>query len=245
MEGVMRGFIVALIAFLNGLTLTTTSQASVVDLHYNLDLNGMSSGTCPGGVCGTVSITGNTTSSLTYTVDLASGVSFHADHSGSSGTGAFLYFQLTDPGAPAITFSAVGTNGAIGTKSYSYNAPATTGGPFDPNPGNFPGTYDYEVTCTNNTAGKICNGPLTFTASGASAADPFVIGSPAGHGLFAGDNIAIVADLSLSCGGCTGFVGTTLAPAVPEPSTWAMMILGFCGLGILAYRRKNTVARFA
>jgi hypothetical protein len=25
---------------------------------------------------------------------------------------------------------------------------------------------------------------------------------------------------------------------VPEPSTWAMMILGFCGLGFMAYRRK-------
>jgi len=27
--------------------------------------------------------------------------------------------------------------------------------------------------------------------------------------------------------------------AVPEPSTWAMMLLGFCGLGCLAYRRKS------
>jgi hypothetical protein len=30
----------------------------------------------------------------------------------------------------------------------------------------------------------------------------------------------------------------TVTPAVPEPSTWAMMILGFCGLGFIAYRRK-------
>jgi Carbohydrate binding domain len=27
--------------------------------------------------------------------------------------------------------------------------------------------------------------------------------------------------------------------AVPETSTWAMMILGFCGLGLMAYRRKH------
>jgi PEP-CTERM motif len=27
--------------------------------------------------------------------------------------------------------------------------------------------------------------------------------------------------------------------AVPEPSTWAMMILGFAGVGYLAYRRRN------
>jgi hypothetical protein len=26
--------------------------------------------------------------------------------------------------------------------------------------------------------------------------------------------------------------------AVPEPSTWAMMILGFGGVGFVAYRRK-------
>jgi len=27
--------------------------------------------------------------------------------------------------------------------------------------------------------------------------------------------------------------------AVPEPSTWAMMILGFAGVGFMAYRRRN------
>jgi hypothetical protein len=30
--------------------------------------------------------------------------------------------------------------------------------------------------------------------------------------------------------------------AVPEPSTWAMMILGFAGVGYLAYRRRNQFA---
>jgi hypothetical protein len=27
--------------------------------------------------------------------------------------------------------------------------------------------------------------------------------------------------------------------AVPEPSTWAMMILGFAGVGFMAYRRSR------
>ncbi len=38
-----------------------------------------------------------------------------------------------------------------------------------------------------------------------------------------------------------------LPPAVPEPSTWAMMILGFFGVGFMTYRRKNNVpsVRFA
>ncbi len=35
--------------------------------------------------------------------------------------------------------------------------------------------------------------------------------------------------------------GGSLTAPVPEPSTWAMMILGFCGVGFLAYRRKSKV----
>jgi PEP-CTERM motif len=27
--------------------------------------------------------------------------------------------------------------------------------------------------------------------------------------------------------------------AVPEPSTWAVLLLGFAGIGIMVYRRKN------
>jgi len=37
------------------------------------------------------------------------------------------------------------------------------------------------------------------------------------------------------------FVGCACASVspVPEPSTWAMMIVGFAGLGFMAYRRKQ------
>jgi hypothetical protein len=34
----------------------------------------------------------------------------------------------------------------------------------------------------------------------------------------------------------------TIPTAVPEPSAWAMMILGFAGLGFMAYRRRNKTA---
>jgi hypothetical protein len=33
--------------------------------------------------------------------------------------------------------------------------------------------------------------------------------------------------------------------AVPEPSTWAMMILGFAGVGFMGYRRRNSALRVA
>jgi len=37
----------------------------------------------------------------------------------------------------------------------------------------------------------------------------------------------------------------TISAAVPEPSTWATMILGFAGIGFMAYRRKSKRAVIA
>jgi hypothetical protein len=38
------------------------------------------------------------------------------------------------------------------------------------------------------------------------------------------------------------FDNVTSVAAVPEPATWAMMILGFLGVGLAAYRRKSRPA---
>ena len=35
---------------------------------------------------------------------------------------------------------------------------------------------------------------------------------------------------------------TLFQNGIPEPSTWAMMILGFAGVGFMAYRRRSQVA---
>jgi hypothetical protein len=47
--------------------------------------------------------------------------------------------------------------------------------------------------------------------------------------------------------GFDSFSVASVTSAVPEPSTWAMMILGFCGIGFMAYRKKqqDTAFRFA
>lgn len=50
------------------------------------------------------------------------------------------------------------------------------------------------------------------------------VGFPAGSFDFAIDNVKFNEPLTAS---------------VPEPSTWAMMILGFAGVGFMAYRRKS------
>ena len=39
-----------------------------------------------------------------------------------------------------------------------------------------------------------------------------------------------------------GTITLTSVSAVPEPGTWAMMLLGFSGVGFLAYRRRSAAA---
>jgi hypothetical protein len=43
-----------------------------------------------------------------------------------------------------------------------------------------------------------------------------------------------------SAQGDFAFVNLTFTTPVPEPSTWAMMILGFFGVGLMAYCRRAT-----
>ncbi len=58
-----------------------------------------------------------------------------------------------------------------------------------------------------------------------------------------GDKLTFVAEgTSDSLGGYLDNI--TISTAVPEPATWAMMLLGFGGLGALL-RRRRTLAGFA
>ncbi|MBC9878229.1 PEP-CTERM sorting domain-containing protein [Bradyrhizobium sp. INPA01-394B] len=47
-----------------------------------------------------------------------------------------------------------------------------------------------------------------------------------------------------SCSGGIRYLaeGSAAISAVPEPSSWAMMVLGFAAMGVLAFRRKTKVA---
>jgi hypothetical protein len=83
----------------------------------------------------------------------------------------------------------------------------------------------------------IVNGVITdisapFGGGGIFTSDPGPIN------LFFGVNNA----LGFELGGPANEGTFTVSAAVPEPSTWAMMILGFCGLGFVAYRRKQQTA---
>jgi hypothetical protein len=76
-----------------------------------------------------------------------------------------------------------------------------------------------------NTVGAQSNGFLLF--SGLGAFTSVVLSSS--QNSFEVDNIAFYSEI---------------APGVPETSTWAMMILGFFGVGFMAYRRKSNNIAF-
>jgi hypothetical protein len=84
-----------------------------------------------------------------------------------------------------------------------------------------PGNYEVTIQLYDNFA----NGPTLSDGFKGSAYNGFIdfTGNPRdGHWAFDILN-----------------VDTAVQASVPEPSTWAMMILGFCGLGFMAYRRKS------
>jgi hypothetical protein len=95
------------------------------------------------------------------------------------------------------------------------------------------------VSFINSQDGKDTTTTLTFATTPGSL-DQLGIGFTG----FAADGLssATISGVSLSNDG-------TVTSAVPEPSTWAMMFIGFAGLGFLSYRRSRrtdgTTFRFA
>ena len=71
-----------------------------------------------------------------------------------------------------------------------------------------------------------------FFSNVTSSADPYIYIDPAFVG---GEQFSLL--ISDGIGNSPSAV-----TAVPEPSTWAMMILGFAGLGFMANRRKSKPA---
>ena len=59
------------------------------------------------------------------------------------------------------------------------------------------------------------------------------------------DNLVLNADVSYQPGMDEGYAVFTPVSPVPEPATWAMMLLGFAGIGFMAYRRKSKPALMA
>jgi hypothetical protein len=143
--------------------------------------------------------------------------------------------------------------------SGSYSAGTDTLGSYGA--GNLSGTLTFDATTdtvtsativasTVDTLNSVAGSGLAFGTGPdylVNISDPNLGSPPLTLGLGIDDNAALLAGSSASIASFTGFTngtgsfsGTlTISSAVPEPSTWAMIILGFAGLGFMAHRRKS------
>ena len=91
------------------------------------------------------------------------------------------------------------------------------------------GDYFHDITLASDAG--LTNQSFTFTTTTAGNLS---------FQNFGGDNVGLILDnITVDA------AAPTQTAAVPEPSTWAMMILGFAGVGFMAYRRKSKPALMA
>ena len=169
---------------------------------------------------------------------------------GTLGSGSTQFFWGSLPGAPSSTTPGnltaydyddqyIGTSAIINDPTCGGTGCAAGGGPvWYAQVGNF------RVTFTATVSGGTFDGKSVFSVfSPNSNATGGFVGweglDPNGFSenpLYDVHNGSITGDLAnIDLG----------VPPAPEPSTWAMMIIGFLGLGFMAYRRNNSAPRFA
>jgi CHRD domain/PEP-CTERM motif len=165
---------------------------------------------------------------------------FESPPTGSPGTG---FAQVTIDNAAntmdvMVTFSGL-TSGTTASHIHCCIAPggnagvATTtptfpGFPLGVTSGTYDQTFDLTSSSSYNPAFVVANGGSVPSAEAVLLA-----------GLSLGD-----AYLNIHTGNNPGGEIRGFLTAVPEPSTWAMMILGFVGIGAMTYRRHKS-AMFA
>ena len=200
-------------------------------------------GCCGPGPYGIVQLVNNGTNQVDFTVTLNSGYNFVATGNNPES----FAFNIGNPPAAANLLITVNTAGFS----------LLSGAPFDMD--GF-GNFQYAIGGLDNGAGHSVHGPLSFTvkntASGGTLStsqfESVLSSNPPGNlqSLFAAD-IYVTACGSASTipsgqpgagQSCTGIVGTSSAPAVPEPTS-----IAFFGTGLLVVgyglRRKFTAQR--
>jgi hypothetical protein len=135
---------------------------------------------------------------------------------------------------PATTPFAIGTGflldqAYLGTPS---NLSSATPGFLAESTGITGGMYDFPAALTLNPG-------VTYFVYENTA---FSFGAITGGNIFAGEHSYFTTAASINFAPqsvANNFAVSGIAAAVPEPSTWAMMLLGFAGLGFVFRRRKH------
>jgi hypothetical protein len=217
-----RSRLLCCLAALGLFSLIGQAQASVVDLSYALALDNCT-GLC--GVGGTIHVTGDTntesTTGLLVSVDITGG-----------------NFQSPSTGLHALVFDPIGATAIkAGTLTTGFQLLSVPGSFHQDGFGYF--TWAIDMTSDANNVNHL---QFDLLGSNISFGTTASLSGPTGNqscpvGGCTSVNVPFAVDAAGNNGN-TGPVGAVVA-AVPEPSTWAMMILGFMGVGFFAYRRKG------
>jgi hypothetical protein len=141
----------------------------------------------------------------------------------------------------ATTFAGLGLPGSPYTILAHHSPADYSNSPF----GDFTDAVSGACGAGGSGGGAICGSDLWISVTGVNTA--LNLFNPATN-LFpqnTGVQVYAAVDIYEISSGETFAAGLGSAPtitpfaAVPEPSTWAMMILGFIGVGFMAYRRKG------
>ena len=195
---------------------------------YQLDVNHC--GTCTLTNYGTITTTGEGTTSVTFAISLATDVYFNQ---AGQGFDSFVWNLLGDPaitvGVLPADWAATGAQTAVQEQEDGI------------------GKYDYKVNLAQSNNSTLCCQTLNFTITSLSNLT-FTSNTVDGKQVFFGVDVA--QDLGNGQRG-TGMIGATLCVTeacgheggggggVPEPATWAMMLLGFGGMGAILRRRRQ------
>ena len=205
---------------LAALTAALTTAGAAGATTYVLNVDGCSSG-CGYANYGTVDVTGQGTGTLNFDIELATNVYFNQAGQPDEA------FSLV--GDPTITVSGL-------PSTFGVNAVQPSGTNHESSFGDFGYEIQWLGPPTNNGALGVQSLTFTVTGPGALTLDSNLVG---------GKNIFFVVDVAAVTGDVvkTGDVGATLTGGgIPEPATWAMMILGMGGIGAMARRRRTELA---
>ena len=211
---------VALTAMLAGLAIAGASQATVMVADFTVD--GASGGLGVAAPYGQVSVD-DAGGTLAFTVNLFDGLVFR---------------QAPDKNHWSFTFNLGGESATIGSITDNGAGTFTTpSGSVNQSPF---GTFQYVVDCGSCSKGYDPASPtqLNFVVTGAGALTVNDLTKNSSGYLFAGD--------VSNTHGDTGNIGAIgFKAGVPEPATWAMMILGMGGVGTVLRSRRRQALAFA
>jgi hypothetical protein len=174
------------------------------------------------------------------------GIDFNLNSLPGGGTGIVQTSAGGNPDSYTIPIGVVGAttvytiiNSAFGVAPYTVGSLTFTG--------SGGATYVYNLTEGDNirdhaTTGYNILAPNVFATENFGAGDRLDVQQIILPSVFGSQTLVSATFTGLNNGNGDPFLAaiTTTAGAVPEPSSWAMMLVGFAGLGFAGYRRKTT-----